>query len=83
MRIMDADLHAELQTIQSKLDQLLALKPVVERHDALLHGNGNAGLVTRLDRLEQRANTNRWLFGLAIPAFLVAVIDAIARLMKW
>jgi hypothetical protein len=32
----------------------------VERLQVLLHGNGAAGLVTRLDRLEQEAERRRW-----------------------
>lgn len=79
---MDTELHTELQQIQSKLDQLLALRPVVERHDALLHGNGNAGLVTRLDRLEQRAESHKWFMGVALTGLGTSVADWIARVWK-
>jgi hypothetical protein len=79
---MDSELHTELQQIQSKLDQLLALKPIVERHDNLLFGNGNPGLVTRVDRMEQRAESHKWLLGLTIVAFFTAVGDWITRLWK-
>ena len=82
MRLMDAELHIELQQIQSKLDQLLALKPVVEKHDVLLHGNGNAGLVTRIDRMEQRAESHKWLLGIALVALFTSIGDFISRLWK-
>lgn len=57
----DAVIYQELKSINEKLAGLASLREYVERHDELLHGNGREGMVVRLDRLEQKSNTNRWL----------------------
>ena len=82
MGTMDSELHMELQQIQQKLDQLLYVPALLARHDALLHGNGSPGLLTRVDRMEQRAESHKWFIGIALAALFTSIGDWIARVWK-
>ena len=83
MAQMDQELHTELQQIQAKLDRLLYLKPVVEKHDVVLYGDRDvAGIVTRLDRLEQKAAQHKWIVTIALTAFLSSTIEWVKKLFS-
>lgn len=59
--------------------QAAILKISVERHEHLLFGNGNSGLIVRIDRLEQVVQTVRWLWGFIIPLILSQFYDFFFR----
>lgn len=79
---MDPELRKDLDEIKEKLNQLLYIKPLVEKHETIIHGNGDVGLVVRVDRIEQRAESHKWLLGISSVALLTALGDWVQRLWK-
>ena len=80
-----SQVETNLATMSTKLDvhavQILAL---VQRHEELLHGsNGNKGIVTRLDRVEQfKSGMEKHLLGLwtaVVGGVVKLVVDVFRR----
>ena len=65
-----------LARIEERVDRLLEIGI---RHDRLLAGNGTAGLVTRLDRIEQIEARRRWTIRTIVVALLGVVGSMIAE----
>jgi len=51
------------------------IRDIIKRHDTMFFGtNGNAGLLTRLDRLEQAEKTRQWTHRAAIGTSLALIL---------
>lgn len=51
------------------------IRDIIKRHDTMFFGsNGNIGLMTRLDRLEQSEKSRQWLQRAAIATSIALVI---------
>jgi hypothetical protein len=80
---MDEFIHRELSAINTKLDQLMYIVPLVEKHDELIFGNNSeVGLLTRIDRIEQVAKQHKWIFSVALVGFINAVWEHVSQWFK-
>lgn len=79
---MDQNLENALLHMKQALDLILEKMDVIKKHEEAIYGNGKVGLVTRLDRLEQRAESHKWILGISLAAFFTAIAEGIARVFK-
>lgn len=75
---MDTQLHRELQRINTKLDQLLYIKPVVEKHQQLLYDED--GLIVKVDRLVQAERRHKWAIGIVSSGFVGVLAEWFRKL---
>lgn len=72
------EIKIALAKLIAKNDEVLrTLAEKVEEHDELIHGNGHDGMKTKLERLMDRQDTQRWHF----RAIWTAMIGIGARLL--
>lgn len=68
------------------LTSLARIEAKQESHDHLLRGNGSLGLVTRVDRVEQRLaaenRRNSWLLSVAGTLAVGLVLNGLALLVR-
>lgn len=51
------------------------IRDIIKRHDTMFFGNnGSAGLVTRLDRLEQTEKNRAWVYKVALGTSVTLVV---------
>jgi len=62
-------------------DQLKRIERKIDRLDSAIRGdgNGNPGLATRMDRLEQRAMKSSKLIGIGTVAIFAIVVDLVIQ----
>jgi len=65
-----------LDTLDQKLD--MALNELV-KHEYILQGNGNPGLIKSVDRLMQLSDTRTWHIRTIWGAFIMAIIGFLLK----
>jgi hypothetical protein len=76
------ELKNEIRHVNQALELILAKLDLVHKHEEALYGNGKVGLITRIDRIEQRAESHKWILGISIAAFFTSISDWVVKLLK-
>lgn len=83
-----SEIRTELKFYRGNKEQALeTLTGILHRQEALLHGNGHAGMVTRIDRIEQLLAMGKWVIGASVifmiqqmGSFIVTLIGTLTKL---
>lgn len=79
LELQQSKTSSHLEGEVSNLVRLMSeIRDIIKRHDTMFFGtNGNAGLITRLDRLEQSEKTRQWTSRAAIGTSIALIIKIV------
>ena len=79
---MEQSIENELRHVNQALDLILDKLDLVHKHEEAIYGNGKVGLITRVDRMEQRAEAHKWILGISLVAFFTSISDWVVKFLK-
>lgn len=76
LELQQSKTSSHLEGEVSNLVRLMSeIRDIIKRHDTMFFGsNGNAGLLTRIDRLEQADKARQWTHRAAIGTSIALVV---------